>query len=409
MTGNGSICTSLCGNGKCDANETCITCPLDCPSPCGLCGDGECSAKMGENCTTCYEDCGACLHCAGGCGPNGKCDNGQCICAGSWSGPQCQDSNQKLDMQVDPSSASLSFASSSSNSSLKIKLSVFSISEYSPHSNVPLRTFLIEDIKFDYHTGHADGNDEFKLGALLENGAMLNISVWLIKVQKVIEFANISTTFLPNSVKMGLFVANWPFMDVENYLGIVTESQNLEDSAPKVVAEVDEHGNLKWIKYLINGFAFYGQFQDKAILDGYIRTIRFRQNVTDNSIITIIPHFWDYADIDPNFAVLLDTDSKPDKPGDAPKKGGGVSLMVIIAIPAAVGGVLVGTIFVCFAGPRLKEWWKVKKAYKNAGYLARRHEVEMCFTDGTASANSSTRTSVDLSESSTGSDNPSVI
>jgi hypothetical protein len=57
-----------CGNGACEAGESCASCPGDC-GRCtqSHCGDGTCGRK--ESCATCAADCGACP----GCG-NGVCD-----------------------------------------------------------------------------------------------------------------------------------------------------------------------------------------------------------------------------------------------------------------------------------------------------------------------------------------------
>jgi hypothetical protein len=37
----------------------------------------------------------------------------------------------------------------------------------------------------------------------------------------------------------------------------------------------------------------YGNFTDKAILDGRVRTITYTSN--DTSVTAIVPHFWDSA------------------------------------------------------------------------------------------------------------------
>ncbi|MFO0633629.1 MAG: hypothetical protein U0168_12330 [Nannocystaceae bacterium] len=55
-----------CGDGRCDADEDCASCAVDCnacPGP--VCGDGRCDP--GESCDACASDCGEC------CG-NGICD-----------------------------------------------------------------------------------------------------------------------------------------------------------------------------------------------------------------------------------------------------------------------------------------------------------------------------------------------
>ncbi|MBK07941.1 MAG: hypothetical protein CL920_34775 [Deltaproteobacteria bacterium] len=75
--------TDLCGNGFCDASETCKTCPQDCSAACGSCGDSVCDVGTGENCASCPSDCGCklpqvCnrskLSCEKTCG-NGVCEN----------------------------------------------------------------------------------------------------------------------------------------------------------------------------------------------------------------------------------------------------------------------------------------------------------------------------------------------
>jgi hypothetical protein len=51
-----------CGNGTCNPDESCSTCPADCPCP--TCGDGSCNGD--ETCATCAGDCGACPFCGDG-------------------------------------------------------------------------------------------------------------------------------------------------------------------------------------------------------------------------------------------------------------------------------------------------------------------------------------------------------
>ncbi len=68
---NGVLATAIpvvvCGNGTCNAGESCSTCAADCGS---CCGNGVCSGS--ETCASCSADCGAC----GGCG-DGFCTSGE--------------------------------------------------------------------------------------------------------------------------------------------------------------------------------------------------------------------------------------------------------------------------------------------------------------------------------------------
>lgn len=78
-----------CGDGSC-IGETCSSCPDDCGA-CPECGDGSCVA---ENCASCPDDCGACPECAEGaisspCSCEGSLqDSGYC-CSGEWQDTVC--------------------------------------------------------------------------------------------------------------------------------------------------------------------------------------------------------------------------------------------------------------------------------------------------------------------------------
>ena len=65
--------TPVCGDGECNGDETCETCPEDCGACAPVCGDGECNGD--ETCETCPEDCGACAPVCG----DGEC-NGDETC-----------------------------------------------------------------------------------------------------------------------------------------------------------------------------------------------------------------------------------------------------------------------------------------------------------------------------------------
>ena len=85
----GTPCAASCGDGLCDASESCSSCSQDCGA-CPICGDGWCDWT--ESCGTCAADCGACPVCGDGscdwtescdicasdCGACAVCGNGQC-------------------------------------------------------------------------------------------------------------------------------------------------------------------------------------------------------------------------------------------------------------------------------------------------------------------------------------------
>ena len=79
-----------CGDGTCDDDETCLTCPEDCGN-CSVdpyCGDGTCNND--ETCSTCPEDCGNCSidpYCGDGiCNNNETCSTCPGDCGGCGGG-----------------------------------------------------------------------------------------------------------------------------------------------------------------------------------------------------------------------------------------------------------------------------------------------------------------------------------
>jgi formylglycine-generating enzyme required for sulfatase activity len=105
-----------CGDGTCDSDEDCDTCPQDCG---GCCGNGACEPWFGEHCESCLEDCGctvcgetcqaevctftACIGrecgedgCGGSCGTcqmYHECQSGMCVYV-PWCGDKTCDPNE---------------------------------------------------------------------------------------------------------------------------------------------------------------------------------------------------------------------------------------------------------------------------------------------------------------------------
>jgi hypothetical protein len=115
--GNGNPGTgknSTCGNGVCDANETCGSCPADCfndQTVCGTCGDGLCQTNeyggfhVGSQTPQCGPTDVWCQYCPNDCG---ECDGQACfpdVCGGASQRYQCKPCDSDAECQaVDASS-----------------------------------------------------------------------------------------------------------------------------------------------------------------------------------------------------------------------------------------------------------------------------------------------------------------
>ncbi len=87
-----------CGDGVCDASETCQGCSADCGACPPACGDGACNGA--ETCADCPGDCGACPACG-----DGSCNGAEtCVdCPGDCGAcpPICGDGSCQLGEQCD--------------------------------------------------------------------------------------------------------------------------------------------------------------------------------------------------------------------------------------------------------------------------------------------------------------------
>jgi hypothetical protein len=85
--------------------------------------------------------------------------------------------------------------------------------------------------------------------------------------------------------------------------GAVTPSQNSSNSTffqpgIKSVGLNTENGNVEWVQYNIDETNLFVQISEEANVDGVPRTIEVA--TVDNFILFTLPHFWEYAVIDPS-------------------------------------------------------------------------------------------------------------
>eukprot|EP00026_Physarum_polycephalum_P000833 Phypoly_transcript_00834.p1 GENE.Phypoly_transcript_00834~~Phypoly_transcript_00834.p1 ORF type:complete len:1260 (+),score=134.49 Phypoly_transcript_00834:229-3780(+) len=364
--GNGyAHCTSLCGDGICDFRfENCVTCPRDCPSPtCNICGDMSCDVTNGETCATCFEDCGPCSpECNPSCGEHGTCVNGFCQCSGNWTGPSCSTAQSNpIQINVARSHPAVAMISSDSfGTKQQFTLSINKIVELDSE-NATVTEISARRLNFTLSESVNGSNRVFNFSAVLENRAILYVLVYQFEnCSTTVNFANTRTAYPPNTVKLSVRVRGWPFMGVTNSLGIVLNSPYTENATSHVSCvnhQEDESGNLRWFMVSINGTALYGQFLDRAVADGRIRKVTYQLGRNTTAITAIIPHFWEYADMDPDFSVLLG-----DKNGKCVngKKTHDMKALKIV-VPLVLGLALVACIIIV-TYPRMRYLWRTRHA-----------------------------------------------
>lgn len=78
--------------------------------------------------------------------------------------------------------------------------------------------------------------------------------------QTIYDFAETTTVYQPNSVKINLQIESWPFYALSNSLSIAFESANLDSKKnPCYNQQVDESGSLRWFMITIDDHSLYLQ------------------------------------------------------------------------------------------------------------------------------------------------------
>eukprot|EP00026_Physarum_polycephalum_P015775 Phypoly_transcript_16546.p1 GENE.Phypoly_transcript_16546~~Phypoly_transcript_16546.p1 ORF type:complete len:216 (+),score=36.38 Phypoly_transcript_16546:186-833(+) len=161
-------------------------------------------------------------------------------------------------------------------------------------------------------------------------------------MQTTVTFANTTSIFPANTLKLAIQIHDWPFQSLRNSLEIILGSKeksksSTPDACTEFQATKDENQDLKWFTLNVNGNTLYGQFENRAIVDELQRKVNFTLS-DDNFVIAKLPHFWNSAVVDPSYSVLLSS------PPDGCHKKKKVNIVAIV-VPIAVVVILVAGIF----------------------------------------------------------------
>jgi len=163
--------------------------------------------------------------------------------------------------------------------------------------------------------------------------ATLLIKIAIYENPQNLTFANHPVDMAQNGIKYSMRVENWDFEEIRNQLVIVVESTSNSARQSVNVNQVDG-GTLQWMVLSSGGFNLYAKFLEYAIIDDVVQTVRFTyvDNEGSPEVYVDVPHFWNYAEIDPNYVVLEQQDTA---------KNSGIPETTVIAIVASIVGAAV--------------------------------------------------------------------
>jgi len=193
--------------------------------------------------------------------------------------------------------------------------------------------------------------------------ATLIVTTILYETPQEIIFANHTVNVAGNGLKYYIRIENWVFADIENQLAIVTETISGSGNSLSVTTKSVDGGGLQWVQVSLNGMILYAKYLDFAVIDDEVQNVQFNFVRSNNSaeVHAIVPHFWQYAEIDPDYSVLVDPGAS-ENPG--PRGDNSVPLTTIIAVVASVVGVAV-IVSIAF-------WVQLRRRHQNLSRVLQR-------------------------------------
>lgn len=241
-------------------------------------------------------------------------------------------------------------------------ISVKSVNEISPNGNM-VRSVFVPNLKFALNESHEGLNTIRNYSCELTTGATLSVVTYQFgEPATKVDFAGTTTTYTANTLKIAVYVQNWPFFSLANSLHIVMDTDNKEKSTC-YNEKRNEGGSVQWVMIVIDDVALYGQFINKAEIDNRVRTISFKS--ANNSISAILPHFWNYAYMDPQFSLLLGDKNIHTCEGQIKNNKMNTITVVAISVPVVVGTCLIVGAVVVFLY-RVQTKFSIKKGKKRA-------------------------------------------
>eukprot|EP00026_Physarum_polycephalum_P004322 Phypoly_transcript_04340.p1 GENE.Phypoly_transcript_04340~~Phypoly_transcript_04340.p1 ORF type:complete len:390 (+),score=42.78 Phypoly_transcript_04340:1014-2183(+) len=336
-----------CGDGICDDGyETCLTCFLDCHS----CGYKPCEGKPE-------------------CNAHGTCVNGICACSDGWNGQACEaNSAPPITVIVNGTSPVVDIGLNDTTQGAGVSFSILfdflkevSVSGDIVHTeDLTHLTFSVSHNKS--HLTNGDTVDVYEYSKQLPNGAGLQINITLFIHAVTVPFANTTINVPENAVKYAMNISSWPFTSITNKLlvGIQSSAYSAISGTDCVTTHTteDESANLRTLKIESNGVELYGKFEEIAIIDTSVKNVQFSYDQTSQHTLVTIPHFWAFADIDPDFQVLINP-LGPSTPGCGAKSHKkNVTGKIVGAVVGAIVGVaiIVAISILLYKRHRKKRW-----------------------------------------------------
>ncbi|EFA74799.1 hypothetical protein PPL_11832 [Heterostelium album PN500] len=257
------------------------------------------------------------------CGGNGKCVDALCQCNEGWSGPSCQ---SKFIPQPPPNVDPKSPTTTTNNSNVLLTgiIKIEIINELKPSGEI-FKQYKLADwkgiisiasdkfLQYNYTT---------RVGEIDTN---ITVVVQWFGETRNVEFAGLNSTMTPGSIKYSVIMDRYIFDSPLNILQVVIEVEVVEMNKDGCIEKQTSprKNDIQWVKIIVSDQSFYCRFLNRALVDSRSTAITNtlldgggnQSDILNSKVGMMVPFYENQVIIDPDFSIIIDTESDNSKCG----------------------------------------------------------------------------------------------
>ncbi|KAM9993843.1 hypothetical protein ACTFIZ_011816 [Dictyostelium cf. discoideum] len=263
---------------------------------------------------------------------NGYCSNSGCICYSPWFGVDC--TSQIITVappliDIDKPITSIDVPKDSNGNNITSIISIVALREINSLTNEQIKIHYFEKWIYknisstisQYTSNITNGDGDSVDGKTITTTITATLE-WFTE-SKNISFANQKLIMNPSSMKYTIELSSYAFSNSLSNLQVVMSAQ-IQSNQRNICSDKDFGNttmeNSNYIKLQVASNSFYGRYIKRGIVDGKIITVeneildsKFNAIQSENSAQTfigvLIGNYVNYAIIDPDFSILIESNS----------------------------------------------------------------------------------------------------
>ncbi|EFA74798.1 hypothetical protein PPL_11831 [Heterostelium album PN500] len=257
------------------------------------------------------------------CGGNGKCVDALCQCNEGWSGPSCQ---SKFIPQPPPNVDPKSPTTTTDNSNVQLigTIKIEYINELKPSGEI-FKQYKLADwkgVKAITSDRFLQYNYTKSIGEIDTN---ITVVVQWFGETRNVEFAGLNSTMTPGSIKYSVIMDRYIFDSPLNILQVVIEVEVVEMNKDGCIEKQTSprKNDIQWVKIRVSDQSFYCRFLNRALVDSRSTAITNtlldgggnQSDILNSKVGMMVPFYENQVIIDPDFSIIIDTESDNSKCG----------------------------------------------------------------------------------------------